>query len=82
MAHRDGHLLDRWITTARAADLPDLAAFARGLLQDHDAVTHALTLPHSSGIVEGHVNRIKMLKHQMYSRANLDLLRARVLQPA
>ena len=79
MANRDGHLLDQWITTARAADLPDLATFARGLLQDHDAVTHALTLLYSSGIVEGHVNRIKMLKRQMYGRANLDLLRKRVL---
>ena len=79
MADRDGHLLDEWITAAREADLPDLAAFARGLLQDRDAVTHALTLPYSSGIVEGHVNRIKMLKRQMYGRANLDLLRKRAL---
>ena len=75
----DGHLLDEWITAARAGDLPDLAAFARGLLQDRDAVTRALTLPYSSGAVEGHVNRIKMLKRQMCGRANLDLLRKRVL---
>jgi Transposase len=75
MGNLDGHLLDEWITAASAADLPDLAAFARGLLQDRDAVTHALTLPYSSGTVEGHVNRIKMLKRQMYGRANLDLLR-------
>jgi transposase len=33
----------------------------------------------SSGSVEGHVNRIKMLKRQMYGRANPDLLRLRVL---
>ncbi len=79
MGNLDGHLLDEWIAAARAADLPDLAAFARGLLQDRDAVTCALTLPYSSGAVEGHVNRIKMLKRQMYGRANLDLLRKRVL---
>jgi transposase len=29
--------------------------------------------------VEGHVNRLKMLKRQMFGRANLDLLRRRVL---
>lgn len=29
--------------------------------------------------VEGQVNRIKMLKRQMFGRANLDLLRIRVL---
>ena len=79
MGNLDGHLLDQWTTAARVADLPDLAAFARGLMKDRDAVTCALTLPYSSGAVEGHVNRIKMLKRQMYGRANLDLLRKRVL---
>jgi transposase len=34
---------------------------------------------HSSGAVEGNVNRIKMIKRQMYGRANFDLLRKRVL---
>jgi transposase len=31
--------------------------------------------------VEGHVNRIKTIKRQMYGRANFDLLRRRVLAP-
>ena len=34
---------------------------------------------YSSGAVEGHVNRIKMIKRQMYGRAKPDLLRKRVL---
>ena len=38
-----------------------------------------MTLPWSSGTVEGHVNRIKMLKRQMYGRAGFGLLRKRVL---
>ncbi|WP_397495566.1 hypothetical protein [Rhodococcus sp. KBS0724] len=38
-----------------------------------------MTLPYSSGAVEGHVNRIKMLKRQMYGRAGFDLLRKRIL---
>jgi transposase len=42
-------------------------------------VRNGLTLPHSSGPVEGNINRIKMLKRQMYGRANFDLLRIRVL---
>jgi transposase len=48
---------------------------------EHDlaAVTAGLTQPWNSGPVEGHVNRIKMLKRQMYGRANLDLLRKRAL---
>jgi transposase len=31
-------------------------------------------LPHSSGAVEGNVNRIKVIKRQMYGRAGFDLL--------
>jgi transposase len=50
-----------------------------GLRRDQDAVTAGLTLPYSSGPVEGHVNRIKTIKRQMYGRANPDLLRKRVL---
>ena len=38
-----------------------------------------LTLEHSSGAVEGNVNRIKMIKRQMYGRASFALLRKRVL---
>jgi transposase len=44
-------------------------------------VTAGLTLPYSSDAVEGQVNRIKALKRAMYGRANLDLLRQRILIP-
>ncbi|MFE0459416.1 ISL3 family transposase [Kitasatospora sp. NPDC058965] len=76
---RTGTDLPAWISAVRAADLPHLHAFADGLERDQDAVTAGLTLPWSSGPVEGHVNRIKMLKRQMYGRASLPLLRKRVL---
>ncbi|MEU9372787.1 ISL3 family transposase [Streptomyces sp. NPDC048255] len=80
MTNREGHLLDQWITTVTATDsLPHLANFASGLRRDLAAVTTGLTLPHSSGPVEGTVNKIKFLKRQMFGRANLDLLRIRVL---
>ncbi|MDT3446847.1 MULTISPECIES: transposase [unclassified Pseudofrankia] len=58
--------------------LPALVSFARHLRNDYDAVVAGLTLPHSSGPVEGTANR-KMLKRQMYGRANFGLLRKRVL---
>ena len=50
----------------------------RGLKQDLDAVTSGLTMPWSSGPVEGRVNHIKMIKRQMFGRAGLPLLRKRV----
>jgi transposase len=52
---------------------------AVGIRQDLAAVTAGLTLPYSSGSIEGNVNRIKAIKRQMYGRANLDLLRKRVI---
>ncbi len=74
-----GQHLDTWIDRARHAGYPELRGFAAGLASDRDAVVAGLTQPWSSGAVEGHVNRIKTIKRQMYGRANLDLLRKRVL---
>jgi transposase len=74
-----GDQLDAWIAAVEADDQPDLHSFARGLRHDHDAVVNGLTLPWSSGVVEGNVNRIKMIKRQMYGRAGFPLLRKRVL---
>lgn len=79
MLNLHGSKLADWITAVEADDLPRLHSFAQGLQRDWDAVINGLTLPHSSGPVEGHVNRIKMIKRQMYGRANLDLLRKRVV---
>jgi transposase len=74
-----GDRLDDWITTVEADDQPDLHSFTRGLRHDHDAVLNGLTMPWNSGIVEGNVNRLKMIKRQMYGRAAFPLLRKRVL---
>ncbi|GAB3455360.1 hypothetical protein GCM10027436_57730 [Actinophytocola sediminis] len=63
-------------------ELPHLHRFVRDLRQDYDAVLNGLTLPHNSGAVAGNVNRIKMIKRQMYGRANFDLLRRRILHAA
>jgi transposase len=79
MTGRHGGRLDAWIAAVDANDQPDLHSFTAGLKPDHDAVRNGLTLPHSSGAVEGQVNRIKMIKRQMYGRAKFDLLRKRIL---
>ncbi|MEU4516235.1 ISL3 family transposase [Nonomuraea wenchangensis] len=78
-AHRRGQNLETWMNAVLNDDLPELRSFVTGLRRDQDAVTAGLTLPYSSGPVEGHVNRTKMLKRQMYGRANPDLLRKRIL---
>ena len=79
MTERRGRDLEQWMSQVAASGDPALRSFVTGLRRDQDAVTAGLTLNWSSGAVEGHVNRIKMLKRQMYGRANPDLLRRRVL---
>ena len=79
MCGRHGERLDDWLTAVEADDVPELHRFTAGLRRDYDAVRAGLTLDHSSGRVEGTVNKIKMLKRQMFGRANFDLLRTRVL---
>jgi len=81
MTHRTGERdLAAWLTAVEADDgQSDLRSFATGIRQDQQAVTNGLSLPYSSGKVEGTVNKIKMIKRQMYGRASFDLLRTRVI---
>ena len=72
-------LLQQWITTARAADLPHAHAFSSGLDLDIQAATAALTLPYHNGRTEGVNTKTKMIKRQMYGRAGFALLRHRIL---
>ncbi|MCX4826087.1 transposase [Streptomyces sp. NBC_01142] len=77
--HRRGYLLLEWIRQAEQDAPKPLQGLAGFLRQDLDAVTAGLTLSWSSGVVEGHVNRVKTLKRAMYGRASFELLRTRIL---
>jgi transposase len=68
--------LNLWLAKAKTSLL---CRFAAGLRQDYVAIRAALSLPWSNGPTEGHINRLKCLKRQMYGRAKLDLLRQRLL---
>jgi transposase len=74
-----GDRLDGWLAAVEADDQPDLHSFARGIRRDYDAVRNGLTLPWSSGAVEGNNCKIKHIKRIMYGRANFDLLRKMAL---
>jgi transposase len=71
--------LKAWINEAGGSDFK---GFAASLRQDYDAVHAALSEPWSTGLVEGHINRLKLIKRDMYGRAGFDLLRSRVLAAA
>ena len=77
--HREGRKLDTWLTQAKASAVGPLARFAKSLETDYHAVKAALSLPWSNGPVEGHINKLKMLKRSMFGRAKFDLLEKRLL---
>jgi transposase len=76
---RAGEGLRGWIERAKASGVAAIRRFAEGLVSDLAAVTAGLTLPWSNGPTEGAVNRLKLIKRQMYGRAGFELLRRRVL---
>ncbi|MEU9361596.1 transposase [Streptomyces sp. NPDC048301] len=79
LTERRGERLPQWLDAVRRDGLPSLHTLAAGIERDRDAVVAGLTLPWNSGVVEGHLNRIMMLKRQMLGRAGFALLRKRVL---
>jgi transposase len=73
---RADHELDPWIADA-APGL--LGSFTRGVARDRAAVSAALVEPWSNGQTEGQITKLKLIKRQMYGRAKLDLLEARLV---
>jgi len=78
---RQSDQLDSWLERATASGLQAFKSLANGLRADYEAVKAGVTLRWSTGPVEGQINRLKMLKRQMYGRAHIALLRQRVLLP-
>ena len=76
---RKAERLKAWMEKAVASGFFFLVQFARTLHRDLDAVKLAITTRWNNGPLEGHINRLKMIKRQMYGRAGFDLLKARVL---
>jgi transposase len=74
--------LDAWLDAAQSSEVAEIENFARTLRRDYEAVGAALEYEWSSGQVEGQINRLKLIKRQMYGRASFDLLRQRVLGAA
>lgn len=71
--------LEQWLEQATESGLEPFRRFAFRLREDFDAVKAGMTLAVSNGPVEGHINRLKMLKRQMYGRAGIELLSRRFL---
>jgi transposase len=71
--------LEPWLQEASDSELPELCRFAAGIERDKAAVLAALSHHWSNGPVEAQVQKLKLVKRQMFGRAKFDLLRQRVL---
>lgn len=79
--NRQSENLEKWLQQAEGSQIVEFEQFAASLRADYAAVKAALIYSWSNGQVEGQVNRLKLIKRQMYGRANFGLLRKRVLTP-
>jgi transposase len=77
---RQPEQLDAWVQQAATSSLAAFRRLAKSLQRDYAAVKAGVTLPWSTSPVEGHINRLKMLKRQMFGRARLDLLSRRFVR--
>ena len=71
--------LNEWLRAAMRSKLKEFVNFARGLSVDYEAVVNAIHYEWSNGQLEWQVNRLKLVRRQMYGCAKFDLLRARML---
>ena len=73
---KTGTDLAAWIDRARKSLV---ASFATGVAKDEAAVRAAIISPWSNGQTEGQITKLKLVKRQMYGRAKIDLLQARLI---
>jgi transposase len=79
---RERSALEPWLQDADQTHLPDLLGFVQGIRRDFAAVAAACEYGYSQGVVEGQINRLKMIKRQLYGRASLRVLKQHVLLSA
>jgi len=79
LSQHDVEALDRWITDAAFSELKPFQSLAKGMTHDQESIRNGITLPWSTAQCEGQICRVKLIKRQGYGRANLDLLRQRIL---
>ncbi len=76
---KDESLLEEWIEQTKGYRIPELSRFVRGIERDLNAVKNAITMKFNNGVIEGIINKIKVIKRIMYGRCSFELLRAKVL---
>lgn len=71
--------LQQWLVDAANSGFRQFKTFVNGIYADFKAVNNTLSFNLNNALLEGHVNRLKTIKRQMYGRADITLLRQKVL---
>jgi transposase len=71
---RTGEHLDAWLEHVRTSQIPELQGLVVSIERDKAAVVAGLTLIQNNGLVEGKVNKLKLIKRMMYGRAKFPRL--------
>jgi len=73
-------LLNQWIDTILQSGFAAMQSLGNGIKQDLEAVLNSLRFNENNGFLEGNVNRLKAVKRNMFGRAKLPLLKAKMLR--
>jgi len=76
---KDEGELDAWIEQAKVSLV---ASLAKGVIKDRAAVRAGIISAWTNGQTEGQITKLKLVKLQMYGRAKIDLLEARLIGAA
>ena len=72
-------VLDQWLEKYKSTNVKRIRSFINGINHDLETIKNTIKYPWSNGVVEGHVNRLKNKKREMYGRAGFELLRRKVV---
>ncbi|MEU4279299.1 transposase [Streptomyces tanashiensis] len=77
--NRDATPLAGWLDDLSHSGLAPLAGLAGAFREDQNAVAQGITTPYNSGVNEGRITDVKLQKRLMAGRADVPLLRHRVV---
>lgn len=77
---RTGEQLDSWLEKVRTSQIPEFQSCVLRVERDKPASVAGLTFPQNNGLVEGQVNKLKLIKRMGDGRAGFPLLRQRVIR--
>jgi transposase len=78
LRNRHADRLASWLRCAAKSTAKAFRRLAKSFRRDYAAIKAGIALPWSTGPVEGQINRLKMIKRQMFGCASLDLLEIRL----